>query len=305
MALGSVAEELHALAARHERVVLSSDLSALGLGRGAVARLRQEGWLAGIRHGAALVGGGPASDWQRAVAAVLVAGPSAALSHWTAAKLHRLAVVPPEGAPEIELSVPWPTDRRLAGVHVHRVRSLAPPDLTEHRSVRVTTPERTLLDLAPQIPTAALEKLVDEGVIARWWTIESLRCAFGPVRRGRPPIDELRDIVAARLDGRRDSHLEVRAVDVLACAAPFETQYQVVLKDRVLEVDIAWPLLKVAVECEGWLVRVRSRSKFDHERRKFNLLAAAGWTVIHVTAAMSDDEIRSAVIPVLLAAGRR
>lgn len=301
----SAAEELHALAVRHERVVLRRELAALGLGRGEIARLRRQGWLTQIRYGASLVGGGPASEWQCAVAAVLVAGPSAALSHWTAAKVHRLGVVPPEGTPEIELSVPWPADRRLAGVRVHRVRSLPPSEVVEHRSVRVTSPERTLVDLAPQVPRSALEKVVDEGLVARRWTVESLRSAVGPASRGRSPVDHLRAILAARLGGRRDSHLEVRVVELLACAAPFETQHQVVLKDQVVEVDIAWPALKVAVECEGWWVRSRSRSKFDHERRKFNLLAAAGWTIIHVTAAMSDDEIRAAVIPVLLAAGRR
>ena len=69
----------------------------------------------------------------------------------------------------------------------------------------------------------------------------------------------------------------------------------------VIILDIAWPESGVAVESDGWRVRSRSRGKFDQDRRKANLLAAAGWIVIHATSAMGDEEIREAVQRVLWA----
>ncbi len=105
--------------------------------------------------------------------------------------------------------------------------------------------------------------------------------------------------------GRADVDLEARAAQALASLGPFELQYQLVLDGRVYIIDLAWPLYRVAVECDGWEVRSRSRGKFDADRRKENHLASHGWTVVHLTSAMSDDEMRAAVVSVLLRAAAR
>jgi very-short-patch-repair endonuclease len=54
------------------------------------------------------------------------------------------------------------------------------------------------------------------------------------------------------------------------------------------------------VECDGRQVHDASRLRFDEDRRRHNLLVAAGWQVVHLTSAMSDDEMRAAVVGALL-----
>ncbi len=105
--------------------------------------------------------------------------------------------------------------------------------------------------------------------------------------------------VRVETDGA-DSDLEARAQRALHCLGPFRTQYQLVLDGELLVLDLALPDLKLAVECDGWGVRRRSRSKFDGDRRHGNLLTAHGWTVVRLTAAMSDDEMRAAVVKVMM-----
>lgn len=177
-------------------------------------------------------------------------------------------------------------------------------DVMVHRCAPVTRPVRTLLDLSPALGPVLLEKTVDEGLIAGLWG-EAELVALVERSSGRPGVDRLRRVMAARASSPAASArvpLEGRAGRALASLGPFETGHQIVLDGRVYVIDIAWPAYKVAVECDGWTVRSRSRSKFDHDRRKDNHLASHGWTVVHLTSAMSDDEMRAAVVRVLLRA---
>ena len=255
----------------------------------------RSGMLSVIRKGVVLVGGGEPSEWHQVVAVAKLV-PHGVVSHWTAARLQQFPVA---GPGTIEITVVWPLDSHLDGVIAHRVRTLPDGDIEEKRGVRVTTAARTLVDLAPLLAPGALERLLDEGLVQRWWTVEAVDSRLSSMNR---PPELLRQLVRVRAGGKFDVGLEVRAAAALKPAGPFETQHQVVLGREVFVLDIAWPALKVTAECAGWWVRSRSRSKFEKERRKFNLLAADGWTVVHLTPTMSDDDIREAVIPVLLAA---
>lgn len=59
------------------------------------------------------------------------------------------------------------------------------------------------------------------------------------------------------------------------------------LPDRDLELDYAWPLVKVAVEVQGQAHRIKGKFKRDIEKRALALLA--GWRVLEV----GGDEVRS------------
>jgi len=290
------ADRLHGL-------IRSRDLARLGVGRPQARRLVDKGLLTPVRRGVVLLGGGAPSDWQRAVAAWMVAGPEAALSHSTAARTHRFACVAPSDL--IELSIA--PSRRLAwpDCSIHRVH-LSDADVVVRSGVVLTSPIRTVMDIASTLGPAALEKVVDEGLIAGLWDVTTLDTAVRSAARSRRPgLPMLRDILADRTGlPTGDTALEQRVVRVLACLASFEVGYQVVVDGQVFVLDLAWPEHQVGVECDGWHVRRRSRSKFDHDRRRNNCLLNRGWTVIHVTTAMSDDEIRGAVMRALLQAAR-
>jgi hypothetical protein len=159
--------------------------------------------------------------------------------------------------------------------------------------VGVTTPARTVIDLAGRLEPAQLARIIDEGSIERAWTINELaECASRLARQGRAGGRAMRAVLTDRLDEpSAQSALELRMIRLLAPYAPFETQYQVVLDGEVFILDIAWPWWRVAAEVDGWWVRARSRSKLDHDSHKTNVLAAHDWKVAHLTSAMDAARV--------------
>ena len=54
-----------------------------------------------------------------------------------------------------------PTLHRRRGIKVHRSRTLIRRDITEQLGVRVTSPARTVLDIAPRLAGKRLSRLVN------------------------------------------------------------------------------------------------------------------------------------------------
>lgn len=284
----------------------TSQLADCGLSRWILGRLVDEGVVRLVRPGVYAVGGRRASGWEAAMAAGLLVGPDGALSHATAAGVHRLPQLALPADPP-ELSVSGSRHPRLAGVVVHRVRHLDPLDVVTRHGVQVTSPERTMVDLADRLGENLLVRVVDEGCVAGLWTPASLTATLNRLGGSRRPGSAaLRSVLVARCDEPAvETFLELRVVRLLAPFAPFETQHQVVIAGDLIIIDIAWPDLLVAVEADGWQVRTRSYSKFERGQRRNNLLVAAGWHVVHVTSGMDDQTIVSDVGRVLVRARRR
>ena len=82
----------------------------------------------------------------RRMAAVLAAGPGAVLSHASAAALWDIRRT---SATRIDVTVRSSAGRaKRPGLRIHRTPTLRTDEITEHHGIRVTTPARTLLDLA-------------------------------------------------------------------------------------------------------------------------------------------------------------
>ena len=282
-------------------VVLSSQIRSAGVTRAVLSSLRSKGLVVEIRPGAYCVGAASASAWQRVVAVGLLGGAGSALSHYTAARLHRIPGL--ARSETIHVTVELPRHPRMAGVMIHRVPYLCPLDCQESRGLTVTNPARTLIDLASDLSIAQLSHCLDEGLIAGIWDLPSVEAAADRAAN-RAGVASLRKVLAQRVCPEGESALETRVIRALQCFGPFEVQHQVAVGGRVFILDIAWPGPKVAVESDGWSVRRKSRSKFDHDRRRGNVLIAHGWTVVHLTSAMTDDEMRAAVFQVLFRAAR-
>jgi very-short-patch-repair endonuclease len=282
-------QRLIAVASGQHGVVTARQVSEAGLSSKSARTLRSQGWLNAIRPGAYLLGSHAPSDWQMAVAAALVAGPGAVLSHMTAARVHRFGHLLFDST--IELSVLVPKQPRLPGVVVHRVPRLAAVDTVEHRGVIVTSPARTVCDLAARMPSALIERVVDEGLVQRLWTTNSVAEATARSRQ-RPGVRMVKRLLEARqAEAQANSDLQQRAARILRPFEPFELEYQVVMDGHVFVLDIAWPAWKVGVECDGFRPHDLSRSRFDHDRVRGNLLLAGGWAIAHFTSAMSDEQL--------------
>jgi very-short-patch-repair endonuclease len=68
-------------------------------------------------------------------------------------------------------------------------------------------------------------------------------------------------------------------------------------KER-LEVDFCWPDRKLVVEADSWDIHL-TRAAFERDRRRDQLLHAAGWTCLRITwrqLTQTPDEILAALI---------
>lgn len=290
------------IAAAHRGLFSASEARSAGVSYADLVKAESAGELRRVRRGVYALGGTLPSRWEGILAASLAAGPAAVISHSSAATVHRFEYGVGNGS--IELTVPRAGGCRSEppGVMVHRSRDLGSLDVLTKNGVRVTAPARTLVDLSGRLGTGLTEKLLDEGVIQRRWTVQEVDDALSRARANLPGRAELSALLALRLEEpNSDSLLEARVYRALAPLRPFETHYPVHVGSSIYVVDTAWPAQKVIGEIVGRAHRVASRSAFDRERRKLNALAAAGWRVAHIVATMSGQEALDAVLPLLMA----
>ena len=273
------------LAGKQFGLVTDRELDRLGMSLHQRSRRVRAGLLVRLHHGVYAVPGAPTSFEQRAVAARLGGGEGAAVSHGSAARLWGL-----RGATSgrIEIAVPGVTRPRLTGVVVHRSRLLQPVDLRVHQGITVTRPERTLVDVAGQVPidvaTSMLESAVHLGFTTPEHIWRYLSRYGGPGCRG---AGRVQSILEARGPTARptESGLEDLALRILFRygARPPERQFVIRVPGRpTIKLDISYPPIKFALEVDSALWHSDSES-YRRDRAKWNLLVALGWTLLILT----------------------
>jgi hypothetical protein len=184
----SVDAEIATVAARQHGVVSRGQLRGLGLGQSAIDHRLARGSLHGIHRGVFAVGHGALAREGHWLAAVLAAGPNAVLSHRSAAALWGI-----RDARRARVEVTVGRVCRRPGIQAHRI-VLAPDEVTVERAIPVTTPARTLLDLAEQLTPQRLERAVHEAEYRRLTSPLSLD-ALLTRHRGRRGTAALQAIV--------------------------------------------------------------------------------------------------------------
>jgi hypothetical protein len=288
------------IAASQRGLFSVAQASEIGVNNAQLLRAESSGALRRVRRGVYAMAGIALSPWEEIVAAALAAGPDAVVSHASAAAVHRFEYGP---LGRVELTLPRHGHSRPPGVTVHRSTDLAQEDIVERNGVLVTSAPRTLVDLAGRLEPSLTEKLLDEGLIERRWTVKQVQDCLSRARQNVPGRAQLRDLLALRAEEpNADSVLESRVFRALEPLMPFEVHFSTVLGGRVYVIDAAWPADRVGAEVVGRAHRVASRSAFDRERRKLNELGAFGWKIAHLTAVMSAEEMIVAVSSLI---GRR
>lgn len=198
-----------------------------------------------------------------------------------------------------ELSIPSERRIELPGVTIHRTQDLESVDVVVHRAIPVTTPARTLIDLAAVVPEDILEEGLDDALrrgLTSFGRLERRLCALG--RRGRPGVATIRALLARRGGATPESPLETRFLRRLRTAGlPLPVpQYEIRHGGRfVARSDFAYPDLKLAIEVDSYEHHA-SRARFERDRKRLNALTELGWRVVHVTWAQlcneSDELIR-------------
>lgn len=173
----------------------------------------------------------------------------------------------------------------IAGIRVRTVTALPAAATREWAGTRVTTPARTAADIARFAPdlveaVVLLDMLVAAGAL-RPAHVEDCRASLGSLPGSRRTRRALA-LADGRSESPQESRLRVRLV--LAGLPPPTPQYEVRHRGRfVARVDLAYPERKLAIEYDGaWH---GAAGQLGRDRRRLNALVAAGWRVIHVTAA--------------------
>jgi very-short-patch-repair endonuclease len=270
--------------------------ASVGVTRQMVRAAVVRGWIRQERRGVYAVSGVPSSHWQRVYAAALAAGPPLMVSHSSAAIRHPLFGIAAEG---IELTVPGNIHRRIHGVTVHRSSTVLPGDVQYRDGIAMTTPVRTLIDLAERLSAPLLGRVVDEGAVSRLFTAEMVMARLDRYGLSAPGHAELRRVVQTRLnEGQPDSVLEQRMLRIVnRHFLNAQPHHQVLIDGQIYVLDIAWPSIKLDAEVEGWAVRAGSLSKFDRALRRDNALRRHGWQVVYLTARMNEDDVVAELSP--------
>jgi very-short-patch-repair endonuclease len=261
-----------ALAGRQGGVVGARQLLDLGLDRSAIARRVRRGWLHPIHRGVYAVGHPTLGATGRWHAAVLVCGDRAVLSHRSAAAAWELRPVP-GGA--VDVTVPPDGSRRRDGVRTHRT-SLAEHETTVLEGLRITTPERTLLDLAAVSRRDVLERAVEQAEWRRLADRAELGRLAATSQRGAPA---LRAVLAEPMTVTR-SILERRMLAL--CRKHGLPRPQVNVRVGDYEVDFLWARQRLVVETDGGEFH-RTRQAFENDRRRDADLTVAGFRVVRFT----------------------
>jgi hypothetical protein len=164
----------------------------LGFSPKAIEHRLATGRLHRIRPGVYAAGRPRISIYGHWMAAVLSCGPRAVLSHGSAAALWRIRSLESD---RFDVSVPASVSRRPTGIVVHRRVELTSEDVTDWKSIPVTTPICTLIDIATYLTQPQLEAAINEADKRDLVDPEALRAAVHGLshRRGTPALRETLD----------------------------------------------------------------------------------------------------------------
>jgi hypothetical protein len=257
------------IAGRQHGVVARRQLIAEGLSQRAVDRRIALGRLHPIHRGVFAVGHPIVSREGRWMAAVLAAGDGAVLSHQSAAALRGIR---PTARERIDVTTP----KRMhapAGIQMHRA-ILAADEVTVFNAIPVTTPARTVFDLAATLTKRQVERAVNEA--------ERLRL---PISLDRYRSTVLREIAEDRRDDYTRSELEERFLAVLdarGLPAPRSTPRSNSRAASGSRRTASGDHGGLIVELDGYESH-STREAFERDREGDWRLQAEGWRVVRLT----------------------
>jgi very-short-patch-repair endonuclease len=295
-------ERIRMIVERQRGRVARWQLLAAGIDPGAIVRRVRSGRLMRIHSGVYGVAHTEDIPLAAETAALLAGGNGAVLSHHSAAVLWGLR---PGVARPVHVMIPGERHGAVPyGVKIHRSVKLTAADVRVHDGLPVTSPARTLLDVAATLPDRDVERLLDEALFARRIArrsevVDVLKRAGHHPGRGR----------LARLIGTHAGSTDTESKPeealyrlILAAGLP-RPKLQVSILDYRL--DFYWPELRLAVEVDAYGTH-GSPARFEADRRRdARLLTEKGILVIRLTKAMIDERTWEALGLVARAIGQR
>ena len=254
--IDAIVAAIIAVARRQHGCIMRSQLLRLGLSATTVAEWVTRGRLFRIHDGVYAVGRPLTTPVEHAAAALLACGPTAALSHHSALAAWGLAPDWP-AIPQITVR----GRRRKPGIGIHRSRCLTRADVRRQLGLRVTSPARTILDCAPTLTPARLNRALADarraGLLRPAQLDDALtRFANHP---GRPLVRGIRDDTQAPTRSTFED-LFPRFCRRHGLPRP---ELNTIVNGR--EVDAYFPAERVIVELDGWDFHA-DRATFESDR---------------------------------------
>jgi hypothetical protein len=268
----SIERRIAALAKRQRGYILRRELLAIGLGAKAVDYRVTTGRLIPEFAGVYAVGHRPTLPQDRAYGALLACGEGAVLSHRSAAAVWGIFK-----RWEQPFEVTAPSRHRRAGIRIHQA-TLTCRDVTTQIGLPVTSPARTVLDMAPRLADKALARAVNDLRRAGYLHLADL----SELLRRHPrnaASKRLRPFVERRTGPTRSEFEDA----FLAFAERFGLPQPLVNTHVAgFEVDALFPGQRVIVELDGWSFH-SSRESFIGDRDRDAELLARGYRTVRLT----------------------
>ena len=234
-----------------------------------------------LRPGIYAFSGSP-STWERsATAAVLSAGPLAALSHGAAAR--RYSIPGFESAP-IEVSTTRQV--RSADFRVHARSQLVPDDVRTRNGIPITGAERLLLDLSSVLEVGRLEAVIDNVCDQRLTTADRISTYLQsdrlPKRRRSALLrllDERGDVKPAASDLETLVARLLRDPSLIQPVRQFEVRHR---GELIARPDFAYPEVKFGIEAHSFDFH-HTRAQWERDLERHRRLEVIGWYIIYVT----------------------
>lgn len=273
------------IASRQLGLVTVAQLSACGLGRGAIAHRRRTGTLLPVAPRVFAVGRPADAHFARHLAATLSVAGGAWLSHHAAADVWGIGAA--DARRPIDLLVIGTAPRPRPGVRLRRTQRLDPVDRSRRGALPVTSVARTVVDLGAVLSVDVLERVMAEAFALHRCSAAQVRAAMDrtPSSRGTRAVRA----VLERAEGprRTRSEAERRFLSVVRAAGLGDPRTNV--RIGRYEVDAVWPDERVIVEIDGYAFH-GSRRRFERDRQRDAELQAAGWVVFRTTWRGVTDE---------------
>jgi very-short-patch-repair endonuclease/predicted transcriptional regulator of viral defense system len=267
-----VAERQHGVFARRQ-------LLALGVGSKLIDYWLETRRIDTVYQGVYAFSEALLSRYGRWLAAVLAVGPEAALSHRSAAALWGIRQ---QASGPVEITTRRKPKQR-AEIRLHYL-PLEADEVTVHDGIPVTTPGRTLFDIAHALRPHELEQAMREADYLRLTGGPSLPelAERYPGRTGMRAVRRLLDAGWSGAPTRRELEARFNSfIDEYEFRRP-ERNALIQLTDRRVEVDFLWRSARLVVELDGYAAH-GTRHAFEDDRERDRLLQLAGFRVVRVT----------------------
>jgi len=179
----------------------------------------------------------------------------------------------------VDVTVPGTGGRRKrTGVRIQRARTL---ETTMQEGIPVTTPARSILDLAATLQTRPLERLLDQAENARVTDVACL-VALARARPGHRGASRLLATLSRHTPGTTRTRSELEARFLVLCRAHGLPEPKVNAHVAGRERDFVFVAPRLVVEVDSWAWH-RSGRAFEDDRHRDATVLRAGYRTLRVT----------------------